>query len=85
MKKKENYVIVCVIEDEKKRNLKRTVWVREWLTKRSTDGACKKKIENQNFSFNNFLRMNDDIKIKTYLTYENKYCYKKKYLFKHYY
>ncbi|XP_046811158.1 protein ANTAGONIST OF LIKE HETEROCHROMATIN PROTEIN 1-like [Lucilia cuprina] len=50
----------------KKRNLKRSIWVREWLTKRNTDGAYKKalmefrEIENQHFLFNNFLRMNDE-------------------------
>ncbi|XP_005181879.3 uncharacterized protein LOC101887897 [Musca domestica] len=64
--------MVCAFDDEKnerkekKKKVNRSTWVREWLTKRSTDGAYDKtlmefrEIENQKFLFKNFIRMDDE-------------------------
>lgn len=64
-------IIMCAAEEKEnekkqKRNVRRSIWVRQWLTKRSTDGAYQKtlmefrEVNNQNFLFTNFIRMDDE-------------------------
>lgn len=63
--KREKSVKNKVTRKHNKKLKKRSVWVRDWLLKRCTDGAYEKslrefrEVDNQKFLFKNFLRMDE--------------------------